>query len=79
MSLRNLARSGDFTTVFIRGERSSPDRFAKISFGGGCTSRGQTLRWGIHSLIACQGGSIGSMVLIVWISWLSFQTRDFKT
>lgn len=26
---------GDFTAVFIDHERSSPDRFAKISFGSG--------------------------------------------
>jgi hypothetical protein len=30
-----LVRSGEFTAKFICSERSSPSRFAKISFGGG--------------------------------------------
>jgi hypothetical protein len=40
----NLAEFGDFTAVFIERERSSPGRFAKISFGSGCfelAGRGQ--------------------------------------
>ena len=45
-SPRGEAKSGDFGTIFICGELSFRDRFAKYSCGGGYSARRATFRPG---------------------------------